>query len=69
MSRRSQAPIPAVDDELGLGARGPVRLQLGDAGLDIEPAGPNPPVRAVTRLDQGQNPGQPAMARHREGCW
>jgi hypothetical protein len=28
----SKAPIPAVDDELGLGARGPVRLQLGGAG-------------------------------------
>jgi hypothetical protein len=39
-----QAAIPSVDDGLGLGffARGPVRLELGDAGLDVGPAGSHP---------------------------
>jgi hypothetical protein len=36
-----KAPIPAVDDELGLNAGGPVRLQLGGASLDAEPSRPN----------------------------
>jgi hypothetical protein len=36
-----QAPIPAVDDELRLEARGAVGLQLGGTGLDVEPSCPD----------------------------
>ena len=32
--------IPAVDDELCLEARGPVSLELGSSGLDVEPSSP-----------------------------
>jgi hypothetical protein len=32
-----QSPVPAVDHELRLEARGSVRLQLGGAGLDVDP--------------------------------
>jgi hypothetical protein len=36
-----EAPIPALDDELGLDARFPIRLELGGASLDDEPSCPD----------------------------
>jgi hypothetical protein len=36
-----QAPISTIDNELCLKARGAIRLQLGGAGLDVEPSCPD----------------------------
>ena len=42
----ARAPVPAIDDEFRLFARGPVRLQLGDIGLDVEPSCPDAHLRS-----------------------
>jgi hypothetical protein len=42
----SQPPIPAVDDELSLGARSAVGLKLGGAGVDVEASCTNPHSRS-----------------------
>jgi hypothetical protein len=48
-----EALIPAVDDELGLGARSPVRPKLHRAGLDVEPLCPNTIAPVSACRDQG----------------
>jgi hypothetical protein len=56
-----EAPIPAVDDELCLQACGAVRLHLGGAGFDVEPASPDahePRFRRDQRLSRVSTPPQ-----------
>jgi hypothetical protein len=43
-----QPPIPSVDDGLGLLARGPVRLELGSASLDVERSCPDAHGASIT---------------------
>jgi hypothetical protein len=41
MSRSIARPVPAIDDDLRLEARGAVRLQLGGASVEVEPSRPD----------------------------
>jgi hypothetical protein len=42
----ARTSVPAIDDELRLSARGSISLELGGAGLDVEPAGPHAHLRS-----------------------
>ena len=58
-----QAPIPSVDDGLGLLARGAIRPELGDAGLDVWPSGPNSHRASIGGQASEVDPPVPSRSR------